>query len=219
MTARYDIAIVGAGMAGASLAAALGGRASVLLIEAEAHPGYHATGRSAAFWHEGYGGPLLAPLSRASHPLLEAGGEETLSAKRILIATGARPHVPSCPGHEHGITSNEAFHLDAIPAPRSSEHARAAFRPPALQPVVRDFAFQVPDDLAADALVRAVRSADKLLISDARLFDRYEGEQLLSLAVEVVLQPGDKSLTEGEIAEVSSKIVAAAQKLGARLRG
>ncbi|GGC23478.1 glutathione-disulfide reductase [Novosphingobium marinum] len=43
-----------------------------------------------------------------------AGGK-TVSAKYILIATGARPHVPDCPGHELGITSNEAFHLDALP--------------------------------------------------------------------------------------------------------
>ena len=40
---------------------------------------------------------------------------ETKTAKTILIAVGAHPQVPSCPGHEHGITSNEAFHLDAIP--------------------------------------------------------------------------------------------------------
>lgn len=40
---------------------------------------------------------------------------KTVTARHILIATGARPHVPSCPGHELGITSNEAFHLDAIP--------------------------------------------------------------------------------------------------------
>jgi len=38
-----------------------------------------------------------------------------LIAKTILIATGARPHVPDCPGHEHGITSNEVFHLPALP--------------------------------------------------------------------------------------------------------
>ncbi|UUL82429.1 glutathione-disulfide reductase [Sphingomonas qomolangmaensis] len=38
-----------------------------------------------------------------------------VTAERILLAVGARPHVPSCPGHEHGITSNEAFHLDAVP--------------------------------------------------------------------------------------------------------
>ncbi|UZK68975.1 glutathione-disulfide reductase [Sphingomonas sp. S1-29] len=38
-----------------------------------------------------------------------------VTAERILLAVGARPHVPSCPGHELGITSNEAFHLDAVP--------------------------------------------------------------------------------------------------------
>jgi D-arginine dehydrogenase len=65
-----DIAIVGAGIAGASLAAALAGRASVRILEAESVPGYHATGRSAAFWSESYGGPLIQPLTAASGPLL-----------------------------------------------------------------------------------------------------------------------------------------------------
>jgi phenylalanyl-tRNA synthetase beta chain len=87
-----------------------------------------------------------------------------------------------------------------------------------LQSVTRDFAFIVPADLAADARVRAVRGADKALITDARLFDRYDGEQGLSLAVEVTLQPGEKSFTEAEIAAVSAKVVAAAAKLGATLR-
>ena len=64
------IVIVGAGMAGASLAAALAGSARVVLIEAESHPGYHATGRSAAFWSESYGGPLIQPLTSASGPAL-----------------------------------------------------------------------------------------------------------------------------------------------------
>ena len=63
---RADIAIVGAGMAGASLAAELAGSASVLLLEAESQPGYHSTGRSAAFWSESYGGPLVQPLTSAS---------------------------------------------------------------------------------------------------------------------------------------------------------
>lgn len=66
----YDIAIVGAGMAGASLAAAIGSRASVVLLEGEAVPGYHATGRSAAFWSETYGGPGIQPLTTASGPML-----------------------------------------------------------------------------------------------------------------------------------------------------
>ena len=66
--------------------------------------------------------------------------------------------------------------------------------------------------------VRAVRGADKGVITDARIFDRYDGEQGLSLAVEVTLQPGEKSFTEAEIAAVSAKVVAAAAKLGATLR-
>lgn len=74
MTGRYDIAIVGAGMAGASLAAAIAGMGSVVLLEAEDQPGYHATGRSAAFWTESYGGPQIQPLTAASGPFLRGGG-------------------------------------------------------------------------------------------------------------------------------------------------
>ncbi len=71
----YDFAIVGAGIAGASLAAELGeGGSSVLLLEAEDQPGYHATGRSAAFWEECYGGPELVPLTLASGDYLRDNG-------------------------------------------------------------------------------------------------------------------------------------------------
>jgi len=63
---QADIAIVGAGIAGASLAAELAGHGTVVLIEAEAQPGYHSTGRSAAFWSETYGGPHITPLTQAS---------------------------------------------------------------------------------------------------------------------------------------------------------
>jgi D-arginine dehydrogenase len=68
----FDFAIIGAGIAGASLAAHLSARHSVVLIEAEAHPGYHSTGRSAAFWDECYGGPGVQPLTTASGPFLAA---------------------------------------------------------------------------------------------------------------------------------------------------
>src|SRR5690349_12058068 len=69
-----DIAIVGAGMAGASLAAEIGDRARVILIEGEAQPGYHSTGRSAAFWSESYGGPAVQPLTTASRAYLAEHG-------------------------------------------------------------------------------------------------------------------------------------------------
>jgi D-arginine dehydrogenase len=71
---QADIAIIGAGIAGASLAAMIGERARTLLIEAESQPGYHSTGRSAAFWSESYGGPLVQPLTTASGPWLEGYG-------------------------------------------------------------------------------------------------------------------------------------------------
>lgn len=67
---RYDIAVVGAGIAGASLAAELAPHARVLVLEMEDQPGYHATGRSAAFWSETYGGPFIQPLTTASGDLL-----------------------------------------------------------------------------------------------------------------------------------------------------
>jgi phenylalanyl-tRNA synthetase beta chain len=116
-------------------------------------------------------------------------------------------------------TQAAEIYLDAIPAPRGNGRARPAFTPPALQPVSRDFAFLVPPDLAAETLVRAVRGADKALITGARLFDRYQPEGgELSLAVEVTLQPLERTLTEAEIQAVSDKVVTAAAKLGARLR-
>ena len=74
MTESYDIAVIGAGIAGASIAAELAAHARVLIVEAEGVPGYHTTGRSAAFFHECYGGPQVAPLSLASGPTLRALG-------------------------------------------------------------------------------------------------------------------------------------------------
>lgn len=70
----HDFAIMGAGMAGASLAAELAPHARVLLLEAEDAPGYHATGRSAAFWEECYGGPGVVPLTLASGTYLQEHG-------------------------------------------------------------------------------------------------------------------------------------------------
>jgi len=74
MSESYDIAVIGAGMAGASLAAELAPHARILLAEAEERPGYHATGRSAAFWEECYGGPEVVPLTLASGPFLREHG-------------------------------------------------------------------------------------------------------------------------------------------------
>ena len=74
MTQQIDVAVIGAGMAGASVAAECAPYARVLLVEAEDAPGYHTTGRSAAFWEEAYGGPGVYPLTAASGPFLREHG-------------------------------------------------------------------------------------------------------------------------------------------------
>lgn len=74
MSDSFDVAVIGAGMAGASIAAEVAPHARVLLAEAEDYPGYHTTGRSAAFWEQCYGGPEIVPLTLASGRWLEEHG-------------------------------------------------------------------------------------------------------------------------------------------------
>jgi phenylalanyl-tRNA synthetase beta chain len=142
-----------------------------------------------------------------------------LGPKTILASFGEiHPALTKALDAPDGLVAAEIY-LDAIPAPRSSGRAKPPFEPAALQPVSRDFAFLVPADVAADSLVRAIRGSDKAAITDVRLFDRFEAPEGLSLAFEVTLQPGDKSFTDEELGAISKKIVAAAEKLGATLRG
>ncbi len=89
----FDVAIIGAGIAGASLAAELAPHARVLLLEAEDRPGYHATGRSAAFWSETYGGPDVQPLTTASGPMLRDGGFLDPLGELHLARTGDQRRV------------------------------------------------------------------------------------------------------------------------------
>jgi phenylalanyl-tRNA synthetase beta chain len=142
-----------------------------------------------------------------------------LGPKTVLAAFGeVHPRLQKLLDSPERIVAAEIF-LDSLPARGASERARAVFTPPALQPVMRDFAFIVPENVGAGDLVRAIRGADKANIVQARIFDRYRPDSgELSLAVEVTLQPGDKSFTDEDLAAISARIVAAAGKLGARLR-
>ena len=150
-------------------------------------------------------------------------GTLRLGPKTVLAAFGElHPAILRAFDLDRPAVAAELY-LDAIPARRESGRMRAAYTPPALQPVVRDFAFMVPEVVAADALLRAVRGADKAAIVDVALFDRFTGPGLaegeVSLALAVTLQPGERSFTEAELQAISERIVAAAAKLGARLRG
>ena len=141
-----------------------------------------------------------------------------LGPKTIVAAFGElHPGLSKSLDAPPGAVAAEIY-LDAIPASRTSGHARSAYTPPALQAVTRDFAFLVPAEVSADALLRAIRGADKQAITAVRLFDRFNSADGLSLAFEVTLQPVEKSFTDEQIGEISSRIVTAADKLGARLR-
>ncbi|WP_338467064.1 phenylalanine--tRNA ligase subunit beta [Novosphingobium sp. ZN18A2] len=114
--------------------------------------------------------------------------------------------------------------LDRIPAKKAVPgFAKPHFAPPPLQAVTRDFAFLVPVDLAAGDLVRAVKGADKANIVAARVFDDFRGQGVpeghKSLAVEVTLQPSGKSYKDEDLKAIADRIVAAAGKQGAELRG
>jgi phenylalanyl-tRNA synthetase beta chain len=113
--------------------------------------------------------------------------------------------------------------LDAIPVAKSTRTARPALAASDLQPVTRDFAFVVAADVAAERIIRAAKSADKSLIATVSAFDVFTGDAVgagrKSVAIEVALQPREKTLTEDEIERVSRAVVAAVTAAtGAELR-
>jgi phenylalanyl-tRNA synthetase beta chain len=145
-----------------------------------------------------------------------------LGPKTVLARFGAlHPATLKAFDIDGPVVAVELF-LDAIPAKKTMGFARPAFAPPTLQPVTRDFAFLVAADCAAGDLVRAVRGADKAAIVAAEVFDVFAGQGVpegkKSVAIEVTLQPGEKSFTEADIKAVSDRIVTAAAKLGGELR-
>lgn len=94
-----DVLIVGAGIAGASLAAELAGHRDVQIIEAEDNPARHSTGRSAALWHETYGGPLVQPLTIAARPVFETPdpdfAESSFLSPRPALTIGLADERPA----------------------------------------------------------------------------------------------------------------------------
>ena len=146
-----------------------------------------------------------------------------LGPKAVLAEFGALHPLLTRHFDVDGPVMAVQIFLDAIPAKRASGPARAAFTPPALQSVRRDFAFLAPTSLTAAELVRAIRGADKASIVGARLFDRFTGQGVpegqVSLAVEVELQPVEKSFTDAELKAIADKVLAAAGMVGAVLRG
>ncbi|MEM8574244.1 MAG: phenylalanine--tRNA ligase subunit beta [Pseudomonadota bacterium] len=108
------------------------------------------------------------------------------------------------------------IYLDNLPPSKRKSTAKAALDASDLQAVTRDFAFLVDADTDAGTLVRAASGADKKLISSVSVFDEFTGQGVpegkKSLAIEVTLQPRDKTLTDEEIDAVAEKVVASVAK-------
>ncbi|GAB5501733.1 phenylalanine--tRNA ligase subunit beta [Pyruvatibacter sp.] len=174
------------------------------------------------------GGPAAnAQVSTGASEWYHPGrsGLLTLGPKVVLAQFGElHPRVVEALGLSGRVAAFEVY-LDAIPAPRKkATRSKPPLDAADLMPVRRDFAFVVTKDVAGNALLKAARAADKKLITDAQVFDIYEGKGIdadsKSVAIEVTLQPTGQTMTDKDIDAVSEKIVASVQKAtGGTLRG
>ena len=176
---------------------------------------------------EEMGGPNLQTVQGSNSPWWHPGRSARLQLgpKTVVAEFGEiHPAILKTLDVEGPIVAFE-LHLDLVPEPkRKGTKTKPALAISALMPLSRDFAFLVDSAVAAGDLIRPISAADKALIADVRVFDVYKGtgvpEGQKSVAVEVLIQPTDKTLTDGEIDALSAKIIAAAAKtVGAKLRG
>ncbi len=155
-------------------------------------------------------------------------GLVTLGPKNVLAHFGEiHPRVLEAMGVKGPLVGFEVL-LENIPAARRRGTARPALEASDLMPVKRDFAFVVDASVPAAKIVQAAKGADKTLISEVSVFDVFEGakaesqlgEGKKSVAIEVTLQPRERTLTDEEIAAVADRIVEKVRKAtGAELRG
>ncbi|MGB5078289.1 MAG: phenylalanine--tRNA ligase subunit beta, partial [Sphingorhabdus sp.] len=146
-----------------------------------------------------------------------------LGPKNVLAAFGSLHPATAKLFDLDGPVMVAEVYIDAIPSKKSASFMRTHFTPPALQSVTRDFAFLVGEEMESGELVRAIRGSDKDNIVRVRLFDQFKGPGVpdgqKSLALEVTMQPVDRSYGDDELKAISEKVIAAATKLGATIRG
>ncbi len=167
--------------------AALGVPTEALAITTDALPGFYHPGRSGVLRQ----GP-----------------------KTVLATFGAlHPRVLGALGITGPVVAFEVY-LDAIADPK--RRRRAGPDLPALQPIRRDFAFVVQSSVTAEAVLRAARGADRMLVTGVALFDVYQGDKVAegtkSIGIEVTFQPRERTLTDAEIEAACARVVAAVAK-------
>ena len=165
---------------------------------------------------------VLPEAADWSHP--GRGGRIALGPKVTLGWFGELHPALSAELDIEGPVAAFEIDLDAIPEPRKkATRTKPALELSPLQPVSRDFAFVMDRGVTAAAILKAARGADKALIKDVGIFDVFEGSHVgegkKSVAIEVTLQPRERTLTDEEIDKVSSAVVAAVTKTtGGELR-
>ena len=165
---------------------------------------------------------ILPPDSDVYHP--GRAGLLARNPRELMAAFGElHPVVAKHFGLSGTIAVFEVW-PESVRGRKASDATKPALALHNLQPVRRDFAFEMPRHVAANDVVKVVRGADKKLIAAVRVFDLYEGENIAegmkSLALEVSLQPVDTTFTDAEIDAVALKITAAVEKAtGGKLRG
>lgn len=180
-----------------ALAALNAAEAPVSMQVARGAPDWYHPGRSGSFR---IGKTILAYFGEI-HP-------------KILKAMDVKGPVVAC----------EVF-LDSLPLPRAKNgKTQKLLKPRPFMPIIRDLAFTVPSSVEAEKIVAAAKNVDKNLISDVSVFDLYEGANLgegrKSVAIQLTLQPVEKTMTDEEIESVRRRVVGAVvAATGAELRG
>ena len=167
-----------------------------------------------AVWAQDVGAPVTAGASAWYHP----GRSGTIAMGKTVLANFGElhPRIADAFDLKGPVSAFEVF-LDAVPLPKPRPtKAKPPLTVSDFPAVERDFAFVLDSGVAADAVLRAAKSAERQLIGRVDVFDVYEGkgvpEGKKSLAISVRLQPKDRTLTENEIEAVAQKIVAAVSK-------
>jgi D-arginine dehydrogenase len=182
----HDFIVIGAGIAGASLACELARSGRVCLVEGEPRPGLHATGRSAALFAPSYGGPAIRAITRASrrfferppagfceHPLLQARGgmyiarQDQRARLRHMVEA-----IRASGGNVASLSAHEA--LEKVPSLRRDYVAEAAFDPDCMD---------IDVNALQEGFLRGARAAGARLVVDHWLRDAqwHDGEWCIEL--------------------------------------
>lgn len=186
---RRDVDVFDVKADAQALIDALGTNAANVQVNADGAPSWYHPGRSAAL---------------------------QLGPKNVLGYFGElHPKVLKALGVKGRVVAFELF-VENLPMPKKKGTARPPLNASSFQSVERDFAFLLDDDVKAEAVVKAARSADRNLITEVTIFDLYAGKGIedgkKSLAFSITLQPTKATMTEEEIDAVCKKVVAAVEK-------